>query len=156
MKSLILAIGKHAGAIQALSAILTVLIALGALVGVKMQIDASARLQHEQSARDIYREYLNLSINRPEFSSPNYCTLIGTPQEAAYETYVEYLLYTAEQAITADPDWEPVFLESLKNHTEYVCNVKDWSGYSDDVRQLVSKFQAGHCGKRGVCGGDGR
>jgi hypothetical protein len=151
MKKVIAFLDKHAGALQALTAILTVLIALGALIGVKMQINASERVQREQSARDIYREYLNLSISRPEFSRPNYCALLDTPQEAAYENYVEYLLYTAEQAIAANPEWEPVFSESLKSHADYVCTVKDWSGYSDDVRDLITKFKAGNCGAVKQC-----
>ena len=127
------------------------LIALGALIGGKMQIQASERIQQEQSARDIYREYLNISIGRPEFSSPNYCAIAGTPQEAAYENYVEYLLYTAEQAIATDPDWEPVFLSELKHHAGYMCSVKDWSGYSDDVRGLVGSFRINGCARSAVC-----
>jgi hypothetical protein len=150
MSGIIKSLDRHAGSIQALTAILTVLLALGALIGVKLQLDASERLQREQSARDIYREFLNLSISRPEFSRPNYCALIETPQEAAYENYVEYFLYTAEQAIAANRDWEPVFTEGLKPHADYVCSVKDWSGYSDDVRHLVTKFRAS-CGKPKAC-----
>lgn len=151
MKRFITSLDRHAGAIQALGAMLTVTIALGALVGVKMQINATERVQREQSARDIYREYLNLPISRPEFSNPDYCALLDTPQEAAYENYVEYFLYTAEQAVAADPDWEPVFADGLKAHADYMCSVNDWSGYSDDVQGLITKFKAHGCTTRREC-----
>ena len=130
---------------------MTVLIALGALVGVKLQIEASERLQKEQSARDIYREYLTISISRPVFARPDYCAIIGSENEAAYENYVEHLLYTAEQAIGTDPDWEPVFQRELDNHALYVCRADDWSEYSEDVRRLIGSFKARACSKARSC-----
>jgi hypothetical protein len=138
-------LGQHRGAIQGVTAILTVLIAVGALIGVKMQIDATARIQQEQSARDIYREYLNLSISRPEYAAPNYCAIQSSPQEPAYEAYVDYLLYTAEQAMAADPAWRPVFEKSLTSHRAYLCAVDDWSGYDGDVQAMVGRFRAASC-----------
>jgi hypothetical protein len=153
MRAIITFLDRHTGTVQALTAIMTVLIAIGALVGVKMQINASERVQREQSARDIYREFLALSISRPEFSQPNYCAMIETPQEAAYENYVEYFLYTAEQAIAANSDWEPVFSDGLKVHADYICAVEDWSGYSDDVRALITKYKAHGCDKAKACAG---
>ncbi len=144
---------KHVGAIQAVTAILTVSLALLALVGVKLQIDASARIAREQSARDIYREFLNLSINKPEFTDPDYCTIVGTPAEAAYESYVEYMLYTAEQSIAADPDWQSVFKPVMMTHRDYLCTISDWSGYSGDVEDMGQAFKAKQCAKPIVCNG---
>lgn len=151
MRAFIRWLDKHVGAIQAMAGILTVLLALGTLVGVKLQIDASARIQREQSARDIYREYLNLSISRPEFSDPDYCALVGTPAEVAYEGYVEYMLYTAEQAIAADPEWETVFQSTMKAHQAYLCKASDWSGYSGEVQDMVTKFKTATCTEAKVC-----
>ncbi len=102
-------IETRAKALQAMAAIVTMTAAVAALVGVKVQIDANARQQRKQSARDIYREYLNLSISKPDFSNPDYCALSGTAIKGAYEDYVEYLLYTSEQVLSAMPDWEPTF-----------------------------------------------
>jgi hypothetical protein len=62
------------------------------LIGIKVQIDANARQQQEQSARDIYREFLNLSISKPEFADPDYCAIKGRSNAGAYENYVEYML----------------------------------------------------------------
>lgn len=143
---------RNAGAIQALSAALTVVLALVALLGVKFQIDASERIQRTQSARDIYREFLNLSISRPEFAKPNYCAISGTAQEPAYETYVEYLLYTADQTIAVDPTWETVFFSTLRDHTQYVCTLEDLSDYSEDVQNLINRFHTKHCADIQPCG----
>jgi hypothetical protein len=136
---------SHAKALQALGAIVTMIAAVAALVGVKVQIDANSRQQREQSARDIYREYLNLSISRPEFSKPDYCALEGTPNEAAYEDYVEYLLYTSEQVLQAMPDWEPTLAARLTPHKELLCSDTSWIGDVPEVRGMIQRFRAKQC-----------
>lgn len=136
---------KHGAAIQGLGAITTALIALAALVGVKMQIDAAARTQQEQSARDIYREFLNLSISKPEFAEPDYCAIKASPQASAYQNYVDYLLYTSEQMLSVSPDWEPALEEHLAAHEQYMCSVTDWSRYPENVEAMINRFRAKAC-----------
>lgn len=138
-------ISERAAALQAVMAALTFLVAALALAGVKWQIDASERLQQEQSARDIYREFLNLSISRPELAAPSDVCAMTEGQHTAYESYVEYMLYTAEQAIRADESWKAVFAERLKGHETYICALKDVSTYDADVRSLIGAFQASSC-----------
>lgn len=138
---------RHTPVVQGVAAIITAMIALSALVGVKLQIDAAARNQQEQSARDIYREYLNLSISRPEFSEPDYCAIKGSPQEAAYKNYVDYLLYTAEQMLSVSPEWESALSQHLGAHEEYLCSVSDWSSFPDTVEKMVSKLKIKACTK---------
>jgi hypothetical protein len=138
---------KHINAVQGIAALVTALIALSALIGVKAQIDAAARAQQEQSARDIYREFLSLSINKPEFSDPNYCVIKGSSQEAAYKNYVDYLLYTAEQMLSVAPQWESALIEHLGAHEHYLCSVSDWSGYPDSVIALITKVKGKACTK---------
>lgn len=136
---------KHSNAVQAIAAIFTVMIAVSALIGVKVQIDASAKNQREQSARDIYREFLTLSISRPEFSEPDYCTIKGTPPEAAYKNYVDYLLYTSEQMLAVSPDWESALAEHLEAHAQYLCGARDWSSHPDAVAAMIAGV------KRKIC-----
>ena len=136
---------KHGTAVQGIGAIVTVCIALAALVGVKVQIDAAARTQQEQSARDIYREFLNLSINRPEFAEPQYCAIKNSPQASAYRNYVDYLLYTSEQLLAVSPDWEQALIEHLAAHEQYVCGVQDWPAYPDTVQAMIGRFRAKAC-----------
>jgi hypothetical protein len=138
---------KHGNAVQGIAAIATALIALSALIGVKVQIDAAAKTQQEQSARDIYREFLNLSITKPEFSEPDYCAIKGSPQEAAYKNYVDYLLYTSEQMLSVSPDWERTLSEHLEAHEQYLCSVSSWSGYPENVEAMVTKVKGKMCAK---------
>jgi hypothetical protein len=137
----------HANAVQGIAAVVTALIALSALIGVKIQIDASAKTQQEQSARDIYREFLNLSISKPEFAEPDYCTLKGTPQEAAYKNYVDYLLYTSEQILAVSPNWESSLSEHLEAHEQYLCSVSNWSNYPENVGAMITRVKAKVCPK---------
>lgn len=136
---------KHVAVIQGIGAIVTMLIALAALIGVKIQIDAAARTQQEQSARDIYREFLNLSISKPEFAEPDYCVIKDSPQASAYRNYVDYLLYTSEQILAVSSDWEPALSEHLGAHEQYVCGITDWSGYPENVGAMISRFRAKAC-----------
>lgn len=144
-------LNRNAGAIQAIGAILTVLLALAALIGVKVQIDATERIQMAQSARDIYREYLNQGISKPEFAKPDFCAISESPQLPAYENYVEYMLYTADQAIAADPSWQSTFEEAMGDHAQYLCSLDELEGYSDDVAELLKTFQARECAAAKPC-----
>ena len=138
-------ISKNAEAIQAIAGFLTFLVALGALIGIKFQLDGARILAQEQSARDIYREFLSLSIAQPQFSKPDYCAIVGTPQETAYENYVDYMLYTAEQNIDADLDWKPVFTEVFANHNQYLCSVDIAANLSDETKYFIKEYKARTC-----------
>ena len=142
---------RHGAAIQGVSALITALAAVIALVAVKIQIDAASRIQREQSAKEIYREFLNLSMANPDFARPDYCALKASPKMAGYEAYVDYLLYTGEQVLQMDAQWQSVVEDHLERHKDYVCSIGDWSGYSDDVEKLVAKFKEANCGEPKGC-----
>jgi hypothetical protein len=136
---------RHATAIQALTGMVTLIVAIAALVGVKVQIDASARLQQEQSARDIYREFLNLSLSNPDFAEPDYCAM-PAKQVPGYESYVEYMLYTGEQMLDASPEWEPTLTRTLLSHRQYLCSER---GVAPDdppqLRAFLNNFSEKQC-----------
>ena len=136
---------RNGEGIQAIAGLLTVLLALAALVGVKWQIDASERIQQAQSARDIYREFLALSVNKPEFATPDHCLLMASPNRGAYTAYVEYLLYTAEQVTSAEDGWETTFDSFLQDHAGMICELEEASGYAPKVASIIAQFQAKHC-----------
>jgi hypothetical protein len=136
---------KHATALQALSAIGALIAVVGGVVGIRVQLSASAQMQQEQSARDIYREFLNLSINQPRFAAPDYCAIKGTVDEAAYENYVQYMLYTGEQVLAALPGWEPTMAWHLNAHKELLCGENGWGGDTSEVQGLISGFRAREC-----------
>lgn len=147
-------LNRNSGAIQALGAVLTVVLAAAALIGVKLQIDAADRIQRTQSARDIYREFLNLSVANPKFSQPDFCAISKTGDLGAYESYVGYLLYSAEQLLAVDQDWQDVLRADLAVHAEAVCAMEDEGvqGHTPAVEALIKDVRASHCQQAKACG----
>jgi hypothetical protein len=146
---------RHSAAIQAAAAVGTLFLAGAALVGVKIQVDAADRTQREQSAREIYREFLNLSITQPALARPNYCAIVEPQQRAAYENYVNYMLYASEQILDVLPDWEETLDNNLLAHRDLFCNERDWTGDTPEVKGLIDRFRGKHCqAYRSPCGGD--
>lgn len=137
-------------AIQAIAAIITATVAVLALVGVKLQVDASYRVQREQSAKEIYRELLNISIANPDFTGPDYCALKQTPKLAAYESYVDYVLYTAEQVIDMDASWSETMEQHLEAHSAYLCS-RETEGSSPAVEALLRSFKDKNCKAVAAC-----
>ena len=145
-------LSRHAHAIEALAASITAIVALLALVGVKLQIDAAAELQAQQSARDIYRGFLELSIAQPQFSQPQPCTGITGPEDPGYTAYLDYLLYTSEQVIALDNGWGPVMEHWLVRHSSQLCTIDDAVGWvTPEVADLISGLKARHCATAPAC-----
>lgn len=143
---------KHYKPISAIAALLTAFLALAALIGVKVQIDGAARIQREQSARDIYREFLSLSVQKPEFAAPDFCSLANSSQLPAYEAYVDYLLYTGEQVLSVDPEWQETIEVALAPHAAFLCDPKNTNNHPDpDVNALVIKLNAAQCQNIAPC-----
>lgn len=152
MKQFWLWLGKNHQSIQASAAILAAFLAVATIAGVKWQMDAAARLQKEQSARDIYREYLNISIARPEFAQPDYCALSASPQYAAYEAYVAYLLYAGEQVLVLGAGWPDVMYGEMERHAGYLCSADyQAADYDPAVADVISRVRADQCLKLMRC-----
>ncbi|MEM1234484.1 MAG: hypothetical protein AAGH70_10180 [Pseudomonadota bacterium] len=135
---------KHAQALQALGALLTAAFAIVALLGVKLQLDGSERIARESQAREIYRSFLSLSLANPELASPGTCPAFNEDDATAYDFYMEYALYTAEQVIDMDSSWTATFEEIFASHTTWLCD-GEFSGYTAEVEQLILGFQTSQC-----------
>ena len=144
-------IKANAHALEALGAVLVAVFALAALIGVKLQVDATSQLQKEQAAREIYSEFLALSVRQPALAAGGYCDRRDATQIIAYENYVEYLLYTAEQVIDMDQDWETPIRQTMKRHGDYICARNDWTGYPTSVLQLIEDVRADQCVNQTAC-----
>lgn len=145
-------LNRNSGAMQAAMGALTALIAVAALIGVKVQIDANEAAQRAQSARDIYREFLNLSISQPKFAAPDYCAIADGPDEPAYDNYVQYMLYASEQILASFPDWEPTLATHMKSHREIFCGENDWTDDTQAVQAMIGRFRGKHCtGFKSAC-----
>jgi hypothetical protein len=111
------------------------------------------RSSRAQAARGIYREFLSISIQWPELRTADYCVLGDLAQRAAYESYVDYLLYTAEQVLELDPeDWESAIAARLLGHQPYLCTFQaaDLATLTPAVAQLVRRL-ATDCGEMALC-----
>jgi len=137
---------KKSQIVQAICAIVMAGAALGALVFVPLQIAANDRTSREQAAREIYREFLNISIQRPDLVAQDYCALVDPVQKAAYEAYVEYLLYTAEQVLAlSQADWQSTIAARLQGHQGYLCTFddNDIASMTAPVSDLVERLRFG-------------
>jgi hypothetical protein len=141
----------YSKAIQSLAAIITAAVAVLALVGVKLQVDASYRVQREQSAKEIYRELLNLSISNPDYAAPDYCALKQSPKFAGYESYVDYVLYTAEQVIDMDAGWSSTMEQHLREHAGYLCSAETIDENGPAVDALLQSFRTNNCKAATAC-----
>ncbi len=131
---------RNAEALEAVGAIATAFAALTALVVIPYQVAQSDRIQRDQTAREIYREFLNLTVQKPELANADYCALTDPNQITAYAAYVEYLLYTSEQMIDTSPDWRAPMASYLGDHMEYLCSEGIWDAQSPDIRDLVAEL----------------
>lgn len=141
---------RNAEPLEAVGALVTAATALVAIVFIPWQISAADRIGRDQSAREIYREFLNLTAQKPELAAADYCALPDGSQTVAYTAYVEYLLYTTEQMIDTDPTWRGPMESYLSDHMPYLCTNDDWSSLSEDVYQIVLGLRTG-CGQVDAC-----
>ncbi len=145
-------IARHSSIIQTVSALITAIVALGALIGVKIQLDEAERLQGLQSARDAYRSHLILAVSNPDFAEPSdTCALLQFEKAAAYRAFVDHLLYSAEQMLDAEEDWEATFKEELEPHGQYLCPEEGAVGRTWEVNKLVSDIIKEQCAIVSAC-----
>ena len=136
---------RHAPAIQSLAALVTMIVAVLALLGVKLQIDANAQIQAHQSARAIYRGFLEISIANPDLTQPDACAGTTRAQSPSYDAYLDHLLYTSEQVISIHPDWGPVMEHWLNRHAHELCQMDDFDTVTTDMADLITGIQNDIC-----------
>lgn len=144
-------LNENGRALQAGAALVSALVGLIALFAIGWQVNAAGNLAREQSARDIYREFLNLSIQNPQFSDPDYCALEASDKASAYGDYVSYMLYTADQVLSVDREWQPAIDDLLEAHEAAICTIKDGDDYSAPVARSIADFRLDHCAKLLPC-----
>lgn len=131
---------RNAEPLEAVGAIATAFAALTALLVIPYQVAQADNIQRDQTAREIYREFLNLTVQKPELANADYCALKDPAQATAYAAYVEYLLYTAEQMIDTSPEWRVPMASYLQEHMSYICSAGVWDAQSKDIKDLVAEL----------------
>lgn len=159
--------------LSAVCALLTVIVAIAAACVAWVQLQESkesSRIQLRESknasAKIIYKEYISLAIDNPEFSAQScYGGRKGLERleknkirYEKYENYVAFLLFSAEQigALTDyDAKWESVLLAQLTYHALYLQSPDFQKGmmnlYSEDLQYLIrvaiTNFSENKCGR---------
>src|SRR5262245_31610380 len=89
---------KYGNSAQIASAVVS-LLALGAIY---LQVQANFKMSRENSARDIYRGYLQMAVQHPRLAYPESAAAVAAmprDEKARYGWFVSYLLYTCEQIL---------------------------------------------------------
>ncbi|MCK0149712.1 hypothetical protein MWU54_06735 [Marivita sp. S6314] len=145
-------VSQHAPVIEAVAALVTALVAVAALVGVVIQLQAADQLSREQSARDAYRNHLALAATQPGFAQPqNACALMSGPNAKSYTAFVDHLLYSAEQMLAVEEGWDTTFLNALDPHAVYLCSEQSPDGADPNLAALLSRFWAERCDATPTC-----
>lgn len=143
---------RNAEGVEAAAAVVTACVAVAALVGVKVQIDASDRSQALQGARSAYLAQQALAVQNPRFARPaDACALIASADGAAYEAFVSHLLFTAEQALAVQEGWDQTFLAEMEPHVAYLCANLAEINATVDVHALLARFASAHCADAPQC-----
>lgn len=107
-----------------IASILTPFIAIAAVVIALVQIEAGETTQRKASARDAFKEYLKLAIERPEFADARLGKLAQTENgRSSYSWFVSYFLFSAEQVYESfpdDPEWRAALSNQICYHTDYL------------------------------------
>ncbi|CAN7298559.1 hypothetical protein LJR030_002680 [Rhizobium sp. LjRoot30] len=136
--------------IGAIGAMTTALAALVALIVIPLQIRSADIIQRDQTAREIYREFLSLTVQKPELASGHYCAMKDENQRIAYEGYVDYLFYTAEQMIESGPEWKGPMAAYFNDHLEFICQSANRERFTQSVAAIVAVLQS-QCPKVESC-----
>ena len=135
-------------------------IAIGALLGIYFQVQFNFKLARENSAREIYRAYLQMAVQYPRLAYPESAgaiTAMSRDDRARYGWLVSYLLYTCEQILVSFPGdaaWRRTCTEQVAYHAPYVCStvVKDEINHYDAtmrglIEQVAKSSAAEECKK---------
>ncbi|MFT4715944.1 MAG: hypothetical protein ACI861_000608 [Paracoccaceae bacterium] len=145
-------LNRNGQGIEAIAASITALVAIGALFGVKFQLDENERQQRNVSARASYQSHLALAVANPDFAQPvGGCALLESNRALAYQAFVDHLLYSAEQMLAVEEGWEPVFLEHLVTHKDILCSANVLGGDTLALDNLLTEFKTTVCLKTPSC-----
>ena len=111
-----------------ISAIATALIAIFALVIAVWQIQASAKVEREASAREAFKDYLKIAIDKPELADAQQGAIDkNAKSRSSYNWFVTYFLYSAEQIFDSypnDPYWQAGLAEEICYHQTYLSSAE--------------------------------
>jgi hypothetical protein len=101
-------------------------VALLGFVAILFQINEIRSNNRAASARQAFLGYTDLAFKNPKFAQPDYDRIKAgsRDEQAQYESFVTYLLYACEEAISAfagKREWQASCDYDLKPHLLFLC-----------------------------------
>jgi hypothetical protein len=122
-------------------------VALLGFVAILFQINEIRSNNQATSARQAFLGYTDLAFKNPKFAQPDYDRIKAGDREeqVQYESFVTYLLYACEEAISAfagKREWQASCDYDLKPHLPFLCEKNKaepayLGTYSADTQQWV-------------------
>lgn len=135
---------KNSEPLEGLAAAITAIAALIALIVIPWQIAAADRITRAQTAREIYREFVGLTVQKPELANADFCAIKDANTKTAYTAYMEYMLYTAEQVMDTNPeDWRGPMTAYLQDHMPFLCAFPGWDQHAESVAGIIAELRLG-------------
>jgi hypothetical protein len=102
--------------------------------------------QRETTSKNIWRDYLKLTIEHPEFTKGGLKKCKGKKERERYKWFVAHFLWGAEEILSfvgKDKVWRHNLLIQAKHHRDYLTDPtfqsEDLTGYSPALRELVAE-----------------
>lgn len=117
---------------------------IGTWLAVK-QLRANRNNQRETTSKNIWRDYLKLTIEYPQFTRGGFNNLTGRERER-YKWFVANFLWGVEEILSfvnEDSVWRHNLLIQARNHRGYLMDAtfrrEDIHGYSPALRDFVEE-----------------
>ena len=135
---------EHADKIGNLSQVFLALFTVGTVFFAYYQITSSRASQREATAMQLYKDYLVLSFQHPEYANPERKKTIT---EYKYRWFVSVLLNACDEilvCVPADVDWRRIIAAELEYHEDYLGSRyfqnpdedRGWSLYSKELERV--------------------
>ncbi|CAM3652899.1 hypothetical protein [Litorimonas haliclonae] len=98
-----------------------------ALVGIPLvifQVRSSRTTQREATAKQLYRQYLEDCVCRPDLVTPDLEKLRKEGRFTQYELFVAHMLFSLEEILenTSGSEWRSVAKGQMRRHIEYLSS----------------------------------
>ena len=123
-------------------------VALLGFVAILFQINEIRTGNRASSARAAFLGYTDLAFKNPKFAQPDFEKIksAGRDEQVQYESFVTYLLYACEEAITAfatQREWKASCDYDLRPHLPFLCEKNAaqpaWlATYGAETRQWIT------------------
>jgi hypothetical protein len=129
--------------LTAYSAIATAAIAAFALAFGAWQIKEVREVQREASARDAFKEYLKLAIDKPGLADASARFKEGHLEDPSYQWFVSYFLFSGEQIFLefpGDSGWRSALARPICVHRQYLGEADFQNVVIHDYEEGFQKF----------------